>query len=258
MHQHIYVDDILEIHVIQNPTEIPTLLNPILETQKEWKLQPNLTKTKISTRFCGKGSKGKTKQLIRKTVRGIPAPIDHSYVEKYLGCQIASNGTFEDESNYRCKQAQKAFGRMIKIWRSKQIQTTLKLQIYEATVTSVLTYGIEAQIYTMTQLQRMEKLRTRHIRHITKSPSHIQHLSNEDLRTKWKTPALTSLATLKRLRYWRNAFLEPKHHLAPITAVFGQAQWEIEEPNNLTSIRISQIAKDLNELNKALPEALGV
>jgi hypothetical protein len=34
MHQHIYVDDILEIHVIQKTTEIPTLIKPILETQK--------------------------------------------------------------------------------------------------------------------------------------------------------------------------------------------------------------------------------
>jgi hypothetical protein len=72
MHQHIYVDDILEIHVIQNPNEIPTLLHPILETQKEWKLQPNLTKTKISSRFCGKGSRGKTKQLIVKAIQDIP------------------------------------------------------------------------------------------------------------------------------------------------------------------------------------------
>ncbi len=54
MHQHIYADTILEIHVIQNPTEIPTLLNHILETPKEWKLQPNFTKTtKTSSRFCG-------------------------------------------------------------------------------------------------------------------------------------------------------------------------------------------------------------
>ncbi len=34
MHQQIYVDDIFEIHVVQNPPEVPTLLNPFLETQK--------------------------------------------------------------------------------------------------------------------------------------------------------------------------------------------------------------------------------
>jgi hypothetical protein len=102
----------------------------------------------------------------------------------------------------------------------------------------------------------MEKLRTRHLRHITKSPSHTQHLSNIDLREKWKSPSLTSIAQLKRLRYWRNAFLEPKHHIAPITAVFGKAEWEIEEPTYLTSSRISQIAKDLQELNKSLPQSL--
>ncbi len=50
-------------------------------------------------------------------------------------------------------------------------------------------------------------------------------------------------------------FLEPTHLVAPINAVFGKAVWGREEPTHLTSIRTSQIFKDLKELDMALPES---
>ncbi len=134
----------------------------------------------------------------------------------------------------------------------QKLNNDQKLELYNACVTSILLYGVEAQKYTQTQLQRLETFRMRHIRHITKTPSHLTHESNFDLRTRTKTPSITTLIIVKRLKFLRNTINFPHDHAAVIYSLFGTTPWDPQVPTCDNSQRLQQIHDDIIELNKTL------
>ena len=62
----------------------------------------------------------------------------------YLGYDFRANGKAEHAIEERMRKAALRFSRMCHIWRSKELDTTLKLRLYAAAVASVLVYGCEA------------------------------------------------------------------------------------------------------------------
>ena len=134
--------------------------------------------------------RGKLKQVQTQPIQTFPQQINHQHTTKYLGCYLDIDSTFEEEYSYRTRQAQKAFHRLHNKWKDRNLTMTKKLELYNACVTSILLYGSEAQQYNQTQLQRLETFRMRHIRHITRTPSHLNHESNNDLQTRTKTSSV--------------------------------------------------------------------
>ncbi len=78
---HLFVDDLGNSQVIQNPADVTTPYNN-LKQQTDRKLQPNLSKTIISTIFHGKESKGKLKQAQTKQIQKFPQQINHQHTTK--------------------------------------------------------------------------------------------------------------------------------------------------------------------------------
>jgi hypothetical protein len=71
LHQHMYVDDLFEIHELEKPSDIPALLTPILDTQREWNLKPcQQQKPKISSRFQAREQEAKQRSSSTETYTG--------------------------------------------------------------------------------------------------------------------------------------------------------------------------------------------
>ena len=68
----------------------------------------------------------------------------------YLGSKITECGKSSEEIRCRIGKAGAAFGNLDKIMRAKNINLTTKLNIYNATVLSILLYGSET--WTMTKV----------------------------------------------------------------------------------------------------------
>lgn len=225
LHQHLFVDDHLEIWPVISTAHARQLLDPILDTQPEYGVQANFQKTKLGLKMMGKGSRAVRKEFGTR-LRCSAGTLTCASSAKYLGCYLDMDGSLEREVSYRLKQAQKAHCALHRFWRSSQLTVQQKLNLYEATVTAVLLYGSETMTYSDHQLQRMEKLRTRHLRHITISPVHLHGISNQDLRIQYGRQSLTSLLRERRLSFARRIAIRPQEHLPVLAALFGHAPWD--------------------------------
>jgi transposase-like protein len=253
MHQHIYIDDILEVHVLENPTQLPPLISPLFAEMEDWRMKVNSDKTKLCPRYMGVGSRRLQQKAMAPESEAPMGHLPRTYGEKYLGAQLDSAGSSEPQAHYRCQQAQKAFSKLRPIWKSRDFTLSQKLELYRACVESVQTYSCEHFVFTTSQLQRMETQRTRHYRHIAKSPVHLERDSNIELRERLKVPSLTSVLMCKRLMWLRRVFLSPLDHVSFITALLGHSQWSPAPSSFQDSPMLKLIAADLTHLSSRLP-----
>ncbi len=70
--------------------------------------------------------------------------LKHAFTVTYLGYDFRADGKAEHAIEERMRKAALRFSRMCHIWRSKELDTTLKLRLYAAAVASALVYGCEA------------------------------------------------------------------------------------------------------------------
>lgn len=252
MQQQIYIDDLVEIHLVPDITVLPTYVSPILDTQVLHGMQPNLKKTKLAIRMQGKGSQAATQQVhsqaFKQTIRGLPIVQE----EKYLGCMVNVKGSCENECRLRCENARKAHGKLRAVWKGRTLSIGKKLEIYRATVEAVMMYGAETQTYTRTQLMRLETMRTRHLRHLARAPAHIDRSSNYTLRQKLSVASITSVLTYKRLSFWARVAKAPHDHLCVLAAYAGTTAWSPAPPTVDTSQRIKLLKQDIMKLNQTL------
>ena len=71
-------------------------------------------------------------------------PLKHAFTFTYLACDFRADGKAEHAIEERMRKAALKFSRLCHIWKSKELDTTLKLRLYAAAVVSVLVYGCEA------------------------------------------------------------------------------------------------------------------
>ena len=68
----------------------------------------------------------------------------------------------------RLKNASRAKGRLLKMWRCNNIPTSTKLAVFKATVLPALLYGCESWVPLASQLARMQGFITRSLKLIHK------------------------------------------------------------------------------------------
>ena len=61
----------------------------------------------------------------------------------YLGSNISRLGNCDKECTMRIGKASSVFGRLLNIWKSKNISLPVKVKLYESLVISTLLYGAE-------------------------------------------------------------------------------------------------------------------
>ena len=71
-------------------------------------------------------------------------PLKHAFTFTYLGYDFRADGKAEHAIEERMRKAALRFSGLCHIWKSKELDTTLKLRLHAAAVVSVLVYGCEA------------------------------------------------------------------------------------------------------------------
>ena len=96
----------------------------------------------------------------------------------YLGASICPAG-YKMEIESRMQKANQALYRLKKFWRNNHCDQTWKLQVFNACVISIVTYGLEGIVLTKATQQRLDYFHTKCIRNILKIPTaYMSRISN--------------------------------------------------------------------------------
>ena len=106
-------------------------------------------------------SKRKTNSMRINTTNDSPIMLDKGAVEdvssfKYLGSIVNTNGGTDEDVKARIGKARTAFNKLHKIWKSRDITTSTKLQIFNTNVKTVLLYGSETWCISKTTLNKVQ------------------------------------------------------------------------------------------------------
>ena len=94
-----------------------------------------------------------------------------------------------------------AFGKMYKIWSSKQINLKTKLNIYHATITSILLYGSETWKIYATERKKLNSFHPRCIRKML-GISWQDKVRNEEVLRRTGERNMMDIITERRLRWF--------------------------------------------------------
>ena len=150
----------------------------------------------VSRKFGLTINKGKTEvQMITKESKPMSVYIDEVQLKQvetftYLGGVISENSTCTDDIKRRICLAMGGMQKLTSIWKSKEITTETKIELYRVLILSIATYGSESWIlkkrdehrllvFEMSCLRRIlgvsrfDKLRNSSIRETTKCQTSI-------------------------------------------------------------------------------------
>ena len=94
-------------------------------------------------------------------------PLTHCWNFKYLGYTFRADGDLISAILIRMAAAGSAFGSLHHIWRSKDLSLKLKIQLYCAIVTSVMSHGHEAWPITSAVCRKVKGWNAKHLSIIT-------------------------------------------------------------------------------------------
>ena len=143
----------------------------------------------------------------------------------YLGSMISATGRMDCDVERRIAQASKAFGALRKpVFLDHDLTNSTKRKLYEACVMSVLNYGSECWIPLKRHQRKLNSFHHRCIRNIlqiTNRQQWAQHITNQEIRSRWGDPD-TASDKIKKRRLERLGHLArmPAHRI-PKMALFG-------------------------------------
>jgi len=74
----------------------------------------------------------------------------------YLGSYLSRTGNCDKECMIRIGKVASVFGRLVNVWKSKNISLAVKIKFYESLVISTLLYGAESWPLSVTQMKKLE------------------------------------------------------------------------------------------------------
>ena len=117
-------------------------------------------------------------------------PLKHAFTFTYLGYDFRADGKAEHAIEERMRKAALRFSRLCHIWKSKELDTTLKLRLYAAAVVSVLVYGCEAWPITEKVTKWVGAWNARRLSFIT----------NREIRDEYLVPSFDIVARIRARR----------------------------------------------------------
>jgi hypothetical protein len=157
--------------------------------------------------------------------------VETSDCARYLGTIIRYDASPTSDMAERLSLARNAFFRMKKVWRSATIDVRDKLNIYSASVVSILSYGAEVRpvLRIKHMMTRFESFHAFCVRYITNT---WKELSNHDLRKKYGVMSIDTLFRKQRLMYWANVASNPEHKPSVVATFIGKYPWEETKSTN--------------------------
>ena len=132
-------------------------------------------------------------------------PLKHAFAFTYLGYDFRADGKAEHSIQERMRKAALRFSRLCHIWKSKELDTTLKLRLHAAAVVSVLVYGCEAWPITEKVTKRIGAWDARRLSFIT----------NREIRDEYLVPSFGIVARIRARRLnWAGNLIKEKEEVS--------------------------------------------
>ena len=119
----------------------------------------------------------------------------------YIGSMISRKGDSERDIKIRIGKANAIFGRLNNIWKSKTLNTKIKIRLYESLVMSTLLYAAETWPMTVADMKRLEAAHHRWQRKIL-GVSWRDMVRNEEIRQRTGLERLEDILSKRRLRWF--------------------------------------------------------
>ena len=165
-----FADDIALIS--DSPQGLQQLTEEVNEKSLQFGLRINIDKTKVM------------KSGVQNTSLNIKVQDDYlEQVENfvYLGGKINQSGKDDTDISRRIGLASMAFGKMTKIWRSREMTWNTKRRVYETIILPVLLYGSECWTLRKADEDKLLMMEMGWLRVIL-GVSRLQRLRNEEVR----------------------------------------------------------------------------
>jgi len=229
VHQALFIDDHAELWPATSIDYGLALVQELHDTQQGWGLHINPDKTQLMGGWYGKGTRRRKKRMQQRHYwQG--RPLQTGTEATYLGSRLSATGTMAHEVTARINKAQGALSTVGRhIWKHP-LSTALKVTLYCTMVRSVLVYGLETGHITKAQGERLEKLQTRALRWLSRTPAHITGEPSETLRARLKVPTIESYLRWRRLSWLQNALGHPETHVQVLASLFGRVSWDMQVP----------------------------
>ena len=178
----------------------------IIDTQSEWGIEANDEKSVLILDLRGKNSK-KIRAQLGGCIEGIGKNNKNIRIvsqAKYLGTIIGDTGDgLNVEIDSRIEKANKAMAALKDVWKQQKLPLNIKTRLYETLVRTILCYSLEVRTMSRAQIMRLETAQVKHLRRILKSPAHITHQSNEEVRKETQVPSIQTHLLANRLMFWK-------------------------------------------------------
>ncbi|XP_035696641.1 uncharacterized protein LOC118430043 [Branchiostoma floridae] len=169
---------------------------------------------------------------------------------KYLGSIISKTGDLKPEVNQRRAQASAVLQSLWKpLWRHRHISLQTKQRVYNSSVISVLLYGSETWALNNTLAARLDGFDSRALRRITGTRWH-EHVRNSELRELTGQPPASSLAAMRRVRWYGHVLRLPPEHPTRALLEFNPKQAGWRRPRGKPRTRwMDVVSRDLRTIN---------
>lgn len=182
---------------------------------------------------------------------------------KYLGAHMASTAL---DFEHRNGQAWSAYNKLRKIWEAQHIPINLKVNIFQASVISILLYGCESWIVDATLEARINSFAMNCYRSFL-NVKRLDHITNKEILRRVNMPPLINVVRQRQLGWLghtlRMAPSEPTHIFAlyepshgtyrrgphPLTYKKQIAKLYCDSPDDLTVAHLAEKAKDKEKWN---------
>jgi len=118
----------------------------------------------------------------------------------WLGSYLSRTGNCDKECMVRIGKAASVFGRLVNIWKSKNISLAVKIRLHESLVISTLLYCAESWPLSVTQMKKLEAAHHRFQRRLL-GITWREKVRFEDIRTKTGRRKLEDIIKERRLRW---------------------------------------------------------
>jgi hypothetical protein len=118
----------------------------------------------------------------------------------YLGSVISQDSSCEHEIKTRIGKANSNFGKLNNIWKSKRLNNTIKIRLYESLILSTLLYAAETWPMTVANMKKLEAAHHKWQRKIL-GITWEDRVTNEEVRRRTKMLKLELIIRKRRLRW---------------------------------------------------------
>ena len=206
----LFADDFCSCWVIDSVSALHKALEDLamlLEVLALFKLHVNLKKTALLLSIKGKAAKklldkllihkaGSTFLKVRVNDDDQLIKVQESHV--YLGTVLAYRRRQDLNISHRISSAQSRYQQIRKVLNGRgPLAARWRIRLWSACIQPCLLYSVEVVGCTLSGLQRLRALATRHLRAILRQPAHLSHVTNAAI---WATANLRPVEQSIRAR----------------------------------------------------------